>query len=170
MKVSQFPITATALRASPRFAQRANTYVRWYPKTLTPGFEDRTAIPAGSRVDGLYVHVPFCDAICRFCPFNKVPFNTQLVERFVEALCAEVEIYAQRVALKDVWFIYLGGGTPSVLGNEPLARFFSTLEHAGISLRQCEISMEVHPKHMRADRVQAWRALGIRRLSTGIQA
>lgn len=170
MRPPQTTIPSSVIMASPRFATRANTYVRWYPKSLNPTFDADTAVPLGVRVDGLYVHVPFCDAICRFCPFNKVPSQTQLVERFVEALCAEVVLYAKRVVLESVRFVYLGGGTPSVLGDDQLARLFLALEQSGIRLRDCEISIEVHPKHLRSERIRAWNTMGIHRLSTGIQA
>lgn len=170
MKLTQIAVLASELIASPRFATRANTYVRWYPKSLNPAFDAETAIPRGARVDGLYVHVPFCDAICKFCPFNKVPSQSQSVERFVEALCTEVALYSRRVVMGEVRFIYLGGGTPSVLSDDQLARFFSALEQTGVRLSSCEISMEVHPKHLRSDRVRTWTAMGIQRLSTGLQA
>ena len=166
----QTVIPASVMMASPRFATRANNYVRWYPKSLNPAFDIATAVPRGARLDGLYVHVPFCDAICRFCPFNKVPSQAKLVERFVEALCTEVALYAKRVILDSVRFIYLGGGTPSVLNNDQLARLFLALRQSGVRLHDCEISMEVHPRHMRSEQVLAWKAMGIQRLSTGIQA
>lgn len=170
MKVFSPINSAADLLASPRFRQRANTYVRWYPKTLDPNFDDRIAIPAAALVDGLYMHIPFCEAICRFCPFNKVPSNAHLIARFVNGLCKELEIYSTHLDLRRVRFVYLGGGTPSVLNDEQLARIFNALKFSGVPLHTCEISMEAHPSHLRENTINAWHSLGINRLSTGIQA
>lgn len=170
MSFAQTPVSLDALTRHPRFAERANSYVRWYPKNLNSGFDQLTAIPDKAWVDGVYIHVPFCDVICRFCPFNKVPSKPYLVDQFVRALCAEVKLYATRLAFNDVRFIYLGGGTPSVLSASELELVFTALGHAGVRLDSCEISLEVHPKHLQPARLADWKRLGVNRISSGIQA
>lgn len=170
MSFPQIPVRLDALTSHHRFAERANSYVRWYPKSLNSNFDQHVAIPDNSNADGVYIHVPFCDVICRFCPFNKVPSKPHLVEQYVQALCAEVRLYADRVNFNNVRFIYLGGGTPSILSAHDLGCVFTELERAGVRLETCEISLEAHPKHLQPERLMDWKRLGVNRISSGIQA
>src|SRR6266571_8391146 len=96
-----------------RFATRESDYIRWYPKTLTPFTSG--SLPDVPRPNGIYVHVPFCDRLCRFCPFNKQATEAQDVDAFVKALRLEIDIYAATSDSPGLEFIYFGGGSPSAL-------------------------------------------------------
>jgi len=61
---------------------------------------------------GLYVHVPFCSAICNYCNFNRGLFDESLKARYVDAVCREIRSRAEPVAVDSIFF---GGGTPSLL-------------------------------------------------------
>ena len=64
---------------------------------------------------GLYVHIPFCSAICNYCNFNRGLFDAELKERYVAALVHEIASQADGAPADTIYF---GGGTPSLL--EPL--------------------------------------------------
>ncbi len=151
-----------------RFATRESDYIRWYPKTLTPftrgGFADTP------RPNGIYVHVPFCDRLCRFCPFNKQATEAQDVDAFVKALLLEIDLYATMSDSPGLEFIYFGGGSPSAL---PAATLGAIVEHIRLRfpLREhIEISAECHPTHLDRPFVRGLKSAGFTRISTGIQS
>src|SRR6516225_9874335 len=70
---------------------------------------------------GLYVHIPFCSAICNYCNFNRGLFDAELKARYVEALLAEMTEHCRLPPLRAD-SIYFGGGTPSLIEPEGIAR------------------------------------------------
>ena len=72
------------------------------------------------KMAGLYIHIPFCKSRCVYCGFYSTT-GLELRERYVDALCREMEIRGER---NDIETIYLGGGTPSQLSIEQLQRLF----------------------------------------------
>ena len=79
---------------------------------------------------GIYIHIPFCKKRCLYCDF----FSTTLLERreeYVEALLKEIE-QRKHEAGEPIYTVYLGGGTPSTLPAEQIARILSTIgtDHA----------------------------------------
>src|SRR5437016_13478507 len=80
-----------------------------------------------ASVLGLYVHVPFCSAICNYCNFNRGLFDAELKTRYVEALLTEIRAGGAGGAGKAggagrADTIFFGGGTPSLLEPEEVAR------------------------------------------------
>src|SRR5262245_16245333 len=81
---------------------------------------------------GLYVHIPFCAAICNYCNFNRGLFDAELKTRYVDALVAEIRAACEsgsrpesRIASPAADTIYFGGGTPSVLEADEIARIIA---------------------------------------------
>lgn len=114
---------------------------------------------------GIYIHIPFCKSRCKYCDFFS---TTQLSRRtdYVEALLCEWA--DRRHELKEeVRTIYIGGGTPSVLEVDSLQLIIDSL---GIDSEQQEITLEVNPGDVTAEKAAAWRAMGINRLSMGVQS
>ncbi len=150
---------------------RESTYIRWYPKTLVPAPLGMMALEGSSSpVEGFYIHVPFCDKVCRFCPFNKRPSQQELISDFVRALCAEIEFYAKISRSGPIRFIYFGGGTPTSLTEQQLAQILNHLHmHFDVS-DDCEMSIEAHPSHVTPRRSRAIRGLGFNRISIGVQS
>ncbi|MEC9353006.1 MAG: coproporphyrinogen III oxidase family protein, partial [Planctomycetota bacterium] len=72
---------------------------------------------------GLYLHVPFCSAICPYCDFAVVAENESRSQRYVSALVAELALLAEEELVFDT--IYLGGGTPSALSGQQLGAILS---------------------------------------------
>ncbi|HVS03903.1 MAG TPA: radical SAM family heme chaperone HemW [Thermoanaerobaculia bacterium] len=118
---------------------------------------------------GLYVHVPFCSAICPYCDFSVLPGDPARKGRFVADLIAEARLW------EGAWdepfdTLYLGGGTPSSLAPEQLARILEALRHYLPIAASCRLSMEANPEDVDAAAVAAWRALGVHTLSLGVQS
>ncbi len=115
---------------------------------------------------GAYVHVPFCERICPFCPYNKVVAREDLAHRYFEALHAELEAYAAelgRAGRAPFTSLYVGGGTPT-LYPEALGEVVRALPVAG------ERAVEVLPTHGTPERLDRLAALGFTSVSIGAQS
>src|SRR5712671_6303079 len=93
---------------------------------------------------GLYVHIPFCSAICNYCNFNRGLFDGDLKLRYVDALCAEIVRAGGAGEVADT--IFFGGGTPSLLEPNEMARIIATCESAFDIAADREITMEANPE------------------------
>lgn len=122
---------------------------------------------------GVYVHIPFCRKRCRFCYF-KVYTDTPAAEirRYVEGLGAEARRYAERAVIggRRPSFVYFGGGTPSYLSADQLRQLFSEVRSALPWGDDAEITFECEPGTLRQPKVDALRALGVTRLSLGVES
>jgi oxygen-independent coproporphyrinogen III oxidase len=110
---------------------------------------------------GIYIHLPFCRVHCSYCPFA---ISTDLAQQnaYVEALIREIEARSPESAHT----VYLGGGTPSRTSLELLREVVARLEVAP----GAEFSMEANPEDVTAEALEAWRAMGVNRLSIGVQS
>jgi oxygen-independent coproporphyrinogen III oxidase len=156
------------MTSHPLFEQRSSDYIRWYPKSLTPFGPTQTLRPE-SLLQGIYIHVPFCDQLCLFCPFNKRQSQAELVNQFVDALCHEIQLYRPHVHQSALQFIYFGGGSPSVLSPQQFHRIISGLSQAFTFTPGLEISVEAHPSHLNREYLAALKETGVNRISSGIQ-
>ncbi len=115
----------------------------------------------------LYLHVPFCPTICPYCDFHVVRRGPGLVERYLERLAAEAAaLYARRP--EPLATLYLGGGTPSYLRDRELARLFAALPWP--LAPGSEVTLEANPGTLSPARLAQLRALGVNRLSLGVQS
>jgi oxygen-independent coproporphyrinogen-3 oxidase len=117
---------------------------------------------------GLYVHVPFCEAKCTYCHFAIDPRRPdgERQERYTRAVLAEMVDAAPGEA--DT--LYFGGGTPSLLAPERLARIVGTARERFALPGGTEVTVEANPRDLDAGGYAALRALGVSRLSLGIQS
>jgi len=115
---------------------------------------------------GLYVHLPFCAHRCSYCTFVS---STALewTGEVVQATIAEIGRYRRRRRLAT---LYLGGGTPSLIPLPLLAELFHAIADAFIVSPTAEVTLEANPEDVNAAALAAWRALGVNRLSIGVQA
>jgi oxygen-independent coproporphyrinogen-3 oxidase len=116
---------------------------------------------------GLYVHVPFCRSKCAYCDFYSRPPREGEMDRFVDALGAEL---AARAADRVVDTVYLGGGTPSLLGPARIARILEDVRRLARPAEGAEISLEANPLDVTERWAKAVRAAGVNRLSLGVQS
>ncbi|MGE3165745.1 MAG: radical SAM family heme chaperone HemW [Planctomycetota bacterium] len=117
---------------------------------------------------GLYVHIPFCSAICPYCDFAVVTGRAERRERFVRALLREIEQLPVPAWRFDT--IYFGGGTPSALSPEQLQRILDALDRALEFSAQPTVSFEANPEDVAEASAAAWQQLGIDTVSLGIQS
>jgi len=131
---------------------------------------------------GLYLHVPFCSAICNYCNFNRGLFDEALKRRYVDALVREIERAGQSLAslpeaaqgvssaplAADT--IYFGGGTPSLLEPHEVARIVAACDAAFELTLDPEITLEANPETVSEGRLAAFREAGVNRLSVGVQS
>ena len=118
---------------------------------------------------GIYVHIPFCKSRCRYCDFFS---TTQLEKRelYIDALINEWQTYQSKWSRQEIQTLYLGGGTPSLLSIESLHKLLHSILNSINPNTIQEITLEANPGDITADKIQAWRAIGINRLSIGIQS
>ena len=116
----------------------------------------------------LYVHVPFCARRCSYCDFAIAVRRFVPVDDFVDGIRRECTLRIAQPLQLDT--LYLGGGTPSRLGAEGIARLLETLGRYATPERGAEITIEANPDDVSVRRVRAWRAAGINRMSLGAQS
>ena len=116
---------------------------------------------------GLYVHIPFCSAICNYCNFNRGLFDAALKEQYVVALRREIAAKGDRSAADTIFF---GGGTPSLLEPSEIAAIISTCQSAFDVASDAEITLEANPETVTPERLAGFRAAGVNRLSFGVQS
>src|SRR5512136_1152320 len=119
---------------------------------------------------GLYLHIPFCSAICPYCDFSVLKAGRPARRRFVEHLAAEVPLAAREWKDPQPFdTVYFGGGTPSLLPPEDLERVLGACR-AHLALATPWIFLEANPEDVTPDACAAWRGLGVRTLSLGVQS
>lgn len=117
------------------------------------------------------MHIPFCGSKCHYCDFCSFPNQSkEIMQRYCEALCAQMERYAPLAADYEVDTVYFGGGTPTALPSallcgllESVKKYFCVAEHA-------EITAECNPATASASDFVAMREAGFNRLSIGAQS
>ena len=117
----------------------------------------------------LYVHIPFCERKCLYCDFYSVA-DAERVETFLVALGREITLRAQHQDPATYETLFFGGGTPSVLTPRQLESILQHL-HAVFSIASdAEITLEANPGTVTEESLRSYRALGVDRLSLGIQS
>ncbi len=123
----------------------------------------------------LYIHIPFCVSHCDYCDFYSevVPSRgrgaSDLIDRFTHLLCTELDIVLDRYALDMVPTLYIGGGTPSVLGRNGLAKVLDHLA-SGMNRWPDEVTVEANPESVDESLLMMFKDRGVHRLSLGIQS
>jgi len=116
---------------------------------------------------GLYVHVPFCRAKCRYCDFYSST-SVSRVTQWLGALEEEVVLYRDRFFHFDT--LYLGGGTPTLLSEQDLSRLMGCLLGNFRLCPDAEITLEANPNDVTTERLRVCRELGFNRISLGVQS
>ena len=123
---------------------------------------------------GLYVHVPFCSAICNYCNFNRGLFDADVKARYLDALVSEIHnqsaIRNPQSAIHRADTIFFGGGTPSLLEPDEIARIIDACRAAFDLAADAEITMEANPESVTRERLEGYRRAGVNRLSFGVQS
>ena len=118
---------------------------------------------------GIYIHIPFCRSRCIYCGFYSTTV-LELRQRYVDALCREMELRLEEGALHfPLSTIYLGGGTPSQLSFDQLNQLFIYINKVYDLVSPSEITIEVNPDDVTGEFAAALKQLPINRVSMGIQ-
>lgn len=116
---------------------------------------------------GIYLHIPFCQAICGYCNFNRGLFDGPLKARYVDALEREI-LESREAGPADT--IFFGGGTPSLLEPAEIARLIEACRSTFTLDPAAEITLETNPETASDARLAAFREAGINRISFGVQS
>jgi oxygen-independent coproporphyrinogen III oxidase len=117
---------------------------------------------------GLYLHIPFCAAICNYCNFNRGLLDESVKRRFVGALIEEITRAAEPDTPVDT--IYFGGGTPSLLAPGEVAQIVDACRRSFAVTADAETTLEGNPESITESTLRGYRAAGINRLSIGVQS
>ena len=120
----------------------------------------------------LYIHIPFCIKRCSYCDFTTKACKSDSpeIDEYIQTLCLEIRRNTKAGELAHIETIYIGGGTPSYVGTKRLSMLFYTLSTSIHILPQTEWSMEANPESLNEAMVRDIWALGVNRLSIGVQS
>ncbi len=124
-------------------------------------------LPPPATPLGLYLHIPFCAALCNYCHFTRALLDPALKRRYVVGLTREIRRAAVGWAADTIYF---GGGTPSLLDPGEVAGLLSACREAFAVAPGAEITLEVNPETVSRERLAAFREAGVNRLSIGVQS
>ncbi len=117
----------------------------------------------------IYIHIPFCIKKCEYCDFYSLE-DLPLKDAYVNALIEQINSFRAEAKNKLVDTVYFGGGTPSLLSGEDIERILKTVRSVFRVEEEAEISLEANPGTLNPEKLAAYRAAGINRLSLGLQS
>jgi len=133
----------------------------------------KQAFQASKQTDGisLYVHLPYCEALCTYCGCNKKITTNHAVESpYIESLLREwqqyVQLFGSRPVIRE---LHLGGGTPTFFAPAALERLMQGIFALADRHPDADMSFEGHPNNTTAEHLQVLQALGFERVSYGVQ-
>ena len=110
-------------------------------------------------INSLYIHIPFCKKKCLYCDFNSFDNKSDLIDEYMDALKKEIGFYN----LENLDTVYVGGGTPSFIDSKKIAEVLSIVPMAR------ELTIEMNPCTVTADKLKDYKDAGINRISIGLQ-
>ncbi|MDE5943204.1 MAG: radical SAM family heme chaperone HemW [Clostridia bacterium] len=118
---------------------------------------------------GIYVHIPFCKSKCRYCDFASFPDKIYLAESYMA--CVYREMAKRKDELKNYTFdtVYIGGGTPSVIGENFIAMLMAAVKKNFRLKEGAEITIEINPGTISEGKIKTYKKCGINRFSVGLQ-
>lgn len=120
----------------------------------------------------LYVHIPFCDTICSFCPFTRGRVtDVNIIELYVQALINEIELKTQMFSFDGapINAVFFGGGTPSMMSVDQIHRVGAVLHKKFDLTRLTEFSFEIEVKSLTREKVVAMKSIGVTHPRFGLQ-
>jgi coproporphyrinogen III oxidase-like Fe-S oxidoreductase len=162
------------------FAGRNFLYNKIYEKmsegmrkslALIPADDDDMKLMLPDDNYTIYTHIPFCKTICKECPYNKTT-KLHLMDDYTDHLVKEIEIVKDSAKgdIQPPQAVFFGGGTPSLLPLKNMERIMALLNTYFIQNSDVEVTLEVSPQSTTREKIDAWRKMGINRISMGIQS
>src|SRR5215510_11762994 len=118
---------------------------------------------------GVYIHIPFCRSRCSYCDFATGLYQSELAERYVQAISKEIVAAAGMAGVRQADTVYFGGGTPSMLSPDQVERILSAVQRSFVIDPTAEVTMEMNPGSVTLETLREFRGLGINRASFGAQ-
>ncbi len=118
----------------------------------------------------LYIHIPFCVRKCAYCDFTSFPNRLDRIPDYLNRLEREMDEAASRFGALEIATLFIGGGTPSLLGGGDMARLMDAAAKRFSLSPGAEITCEANPGTLDPEKMRAYRSAGINRLSIGVQA
>ena len=118
----------------------------------------------------LYLHIPFCTVKCGYCDFNAYADKEHLIPSYAEALIKEAQLWKKTTAGRSVTTVFFGGGTPSLMPVEEMAKMMEGLRATFDIVPEAEISLEANPSSLDEGYLRGLLELGFNRLSIGVQS
>lgn len=117
---------------------------------------------------GLYIHIPFCKSKCPYCDFFSIKMNDEEMNRYVDKVIERFDKYCNDDIVLDT--VYFGGGTPSTLGTERIAKILNAINDKFTVDENAEITMEMNPTSKELINFTVLNECGLNRLSIGMQS
>ncbi len=163
--------TVSGLPDASRLAYLRGPLKRWTVPQLAALWGQARPVPGALPAqNNVYVHVPFCKSICRFCNYERLqPANPGWLRAYLDRLLTSLEVLAPAVAHLEFHALYVGGGTPSTLPAGMLEELFSALADRLRWHPLASREFEFDPAVMSAARLDVLKTHGVDRVSFGIQ-
>jgi oxygen-independent coproporphyrinogen-3 oxidase len=121
------------------------------------------------HIHSLYLHVPFCTWVCKYCDFNAYAVLDGLIPPYVDALAREIDAAADTLPIGPIDTVFIGGGTPSLLAIDQVRVLMDHVRAIGLA-PSAEVTLEANPSNVTSEHVDGWQAAGVNRLSIGVQS
>lgn len=136
------------------------------------------SLPGGDPLEGqepyraLYLHIPFCKSKCIYCDFTSdaIAQDDERIEAYIDELILQIRAASRADLLGSIETVYIGGGTPTHIGNKQLSRLLYALSLSMHLTPEVECTLEVNPESLTEAMVKDLFALGVTRLSIGVQS
>lgn len=119
-------------------------------------------------IKGLYIHIPFCNNICKYCDFFKIVASEKFIFKYCDYLTKEIHL--KKEYFKNIRTIYIGGGTPSTLSKENLIKIFNSLRKVIDFNNIIEFTIEANPLDITPTFLELIISNNVTRLSIGVQS
>lgn len=121
---------------------------------------------------GLYIHIPFCERLCFFCPYTKYLSKKEKINNYISALKKEIKFISSQNALNtfEVSSVFFGGGTPSFLSGKQLTEILSFCRKHFVFLKGIQITVEANPSSVDEKKLMQLKKAGFNRISFGVQS
>lgn len=118
---------------------------------------------------GLYIHIPFCTSKCLYCDFFSKLQNAEEINTYISNLLRIISYYGELYSEKIFDTIYIGGGTPSIVGTDNLATIINKAKSC-FNIVSSEITIEMNPNSAQFIDFEKLKRLGVNRISLGVQS
>ena len=119
----------------------------------------------------LYIHIPFCSQKCNYCQWYTVVKPKNEIDRYVNLIIKEMELYSKKINLKNktIKTIYFGGGTPNLLTLNQLECITEAIKKLFVVDNVTEFTIEIFPYKLNENDIIRFKRMGVTRISMGIQ-